>query len=136
MSLDEFECQLDQVKLARPLVSSEIVFIKNARRALRNKIYARESRTKRKETLLYLEDTVFELHERIEAMQEEMRRLIAENMILKTEKAKQPAIPEPPQPLFYDVPSDMIWQDESLSMMPLDPLYHNMELITTITNMT
>lgn len=128
MSLEEFECQVDQVKLARPLVSSEIVFIKNARRALRNKIYARESRTKRKEILLCLGVAVYDLNEKIEAMQEEMHRLIVENRILKTEKAKLLAIPEPPRPLFYDVSPDMIWQDESLSMIPLDPLYHNEEI--------
>lgn len=131
MDIDEFECRLAQVRLARPLTCTEIEFVKNARRSLRNRIYAHQSRLKRKEYKLCLEDTVFDLSEQIKAMEEEMHRLKVENMMLKTEKPKLPAvvaaIPERIG-LFYESP-DMIWQDESLAIMPLDPLYHNEELM-------
>lgn len=135
MNIDEFESRLSQVRLTRSLTCTEIEFVKNARRSLRKRIYASQSRLKRKEYKLCLEDTVFDLSEQIKAMEEEMHRLKVENMMLKTEKPKIPtaaaaattAIPERIG-LFYESP-DMIWQDESLAIMPLDPLYHNEELM-------
>lgn len=132
MSMAQFNAYVEHIKATREITQEERDFIHYARRSIKNRAYALESRAKRKEYIGSLEATIIELREKMILMQDTMQRMKAENTLLRGENAKLCGA-LPPSTVSRLCPSyttpDMIWCCDDDPTLPLSPLYDE-ELMT------
>lgn len=121
MNLVHFDEHIKKVENLRPLTTYEMEYVKNARRCLKNKAYARESRIRKKEYATSLEITIDDLQDELETAKETIHRLKVENMMLKSENTKlQEKIPSSRLSYTEYTSPEIIWHDDNI---PLSPLY-------------
>lgn len=121
MSLENYELRLKEVESIRNLTPDELYDVKKVRHMIKNKLYARESRIKKKERLAELENQVGDLQDEVIVMQQALHAAKVEIFMLKSENLKLRSGEGEKTPLLCHTDyktSEMIWDSETSENLP------------------